>query len=225
MKYFYDIYLVLRDVLDVFECSYFIINDTSHIVHDTEIWLQFLWLYILHMLIIQSHDHMYLAKAFIFVNHRHLPVMPGLEAFVDWRNCAGLRGCCSRWGHVGAPCGRWNKDQMAKRANFTSTLDCECMGRNTWSYWDLFSFVGCSCFFFSKNLIFQPQAIRSRYWISDIVNTLKACTTWAWPFYPFTCFLTCQVVLWDRRARNISSNKDSKGWNSIRFDLLKSTKI
>ena len=30
-------YLVMRCVFDLFECSYFVIHDTSHIVHDIEI--------------------------------------------------------------------------------------------------------------------------------------------------------------------------------------------
>ena len=32
-------YLVLPSVFDLFECSYFVIHDTSHILHDIEIWL------------------------------------------------------------------------------------------------------------------------------------------------------------------------------------------
>lgn len=169
---------------------------------------------------------MYLTKATMFVNHRHLPViLPGLEAFVDWRNCAGLRGCCSRWGHdVGAHCGRWNKDQTAK-LNFTSTLDCE--SAEIHDHIEIYSPLLGVPGFFQKTW----NSNRRRFF-QDAEYQILMILSIPWNLAPvelgvlsLQVFSKCQVVLWDWRARNISSNKDSKGSNSIRFDLVESTKI
>lgn len=170
---------------------------------------------------------MYLTKAIMFVNHRHLPViLPGLEAFVDWRNCAGLRGCCSRWGHDVAPLWQVEQgpDQTAK-LNFTSTLDCE--SAEIHDHIEIYSPLLGVPGFFQKTW----NSNRRRF-VQDAEYQILMILSIPWNLAPvelgvlsLQVFSTCQVVLWDWRARNISSNKDSKGSNSIRFDFVESTKI